>query len=161
MVIEYEPIGVIHSPFAVASGMPRNPAAARDVTGTVEVDPQYASGLKDLEGFSHIFLLFHCHRSDGYELVFAPPGETAEHGVFATRSPRRPNAIGLTLVRLDRIEGNRLEVRDLDIVDGTPLLDIKPYLPSIDTADAVRTGWLDPTATPDEPDAGGQEQGSG
>lgn len=153
-MIEYESIGVIHSPFAAASGMPRNPAAARDVVGTAELDPRYAAGLQDLGGFSHILLLFHCHRSDGYELVFTPPGDTGERGVFATRSPRRPNAIGLTLVRLDRVDGNRLEVRDLDIVDGTPLLDIKPYLPSVDVAAAVRTGWLGPDAAPGEPDAG-------
>lgn len=146
VTIEYKPIGVIHTSFAVASAMPRNPAAARDVAGTVEIDPHHAAGLKDLDGFSHVILLFHCHRSDGYELVFVPPGHAEERGVFATRSPRRPNAIGLSVVRLDRIVGNRLEVRDVDIADGTPLLDIKPYLPSIDAADEIRTGWLDAAA---------------
>lgn len=159
MTIEYEPIGVIHTPFTVASGMPRNPAAARDVAGTVEIDPRHAAGLKDLDGFSHIILLFHCHRSEGYQLVFAPPGHSEAHGVFATRSPRRPNPIGLSVVRLDRIDGNRLEVRGVDMVDGTPLLDLKPYLPSIDVADEIRTGWLDAPAGPGDadPDGDGSE----
>ena len=88
-MITYDPIGVIHTPFVEPSGMPKNPRAARDTAGTIEIDPRHAAGLKDLEGFSHVILLFHCDRSDGYDLVFAPPGRTEEHGVFATRSPRR------------------------------------------------------------------------
>lgn len=123
--------------------MPKNPVAAADVKGTVEIDPQYAAGLQDLEGFSHVVLLFHCHRSADYDLTPFPPGERQRRGVFATRAPRRPNPIGLSVVRLDRVAGCVLEVRGVDIVDGTPLLDIKPYLPSIDAPVDVRTGWLD------------------
>lgn len=126
------------------------------MAGTVEIDPRHAAGLKDLDGFSHVILLFHCHLGEGYELVFVPPGHSEAHGVFATRSPRRPNAIGLSVVRLDRIDGTRLEVRDVDIADGTPLLDLKPYLPSIDTVDEIRTGWLDAAAGSRNTDPGGE-----
>lgn len=142
MTIEYESIGVIRTPFATPSGMPRNPADAAGTQGTVEVDAAYTAGLRDLDGFSHLVLLFHFDRSDGYELELVPRGETQAHGVFATRSPRRPNAIGLSVVRLERVEGAVLHVRDVDMADGTPLLDIKPYLPSVDTRAGVRTGWL-------------------
>jgi len=156
MKIEYEPIGVIHTPFQQPTGMPRNPFAGRGVRGTVEVDPAYAAGLKDLDGFSHLVLLFHFHRSDGYELEVIPRRDGRRPGLFATRSPRRPNGIGLSVVRLDRVEGNALHVLDVDMVDGTPLLDIKPYLRDVRDGDAVRIGWLaaatDPAAgEPDDP----------
>lgn len=147
MKIEYEPIGVIRTPFDTHSGAPRNPREADGARGRAEVDPAYAPGLQDLDGFSHVILLFHFHRSSGHELVLAPRGRKQERGVFATRTPRRPNAIGLSVVRLDRIEGNVLHVRDVDMLDGTPLLDIKPYLPSIDARDTATMGWL--TEAPD------------
>lgn len=142
MKIAYEPIGVIRTPFTEPSGIPRNTAAAAGVHGTVEIEPRFAPGLKDLDGFSHVVLLFHFHRSEGYELELVPAGEGRTRGVFATRAPRRPNAIGLSVVRLERIEAGVLHVRDVDIVDGTPLLDIKPYLPTVDAPEGVRTGWL-------------------
>jgi len=142
MKIEYQSIGVIRTPFETPAGMPRNTAMAAGTRGTVEVEPEYEPGLKDLDGFSHLFLLFFFHRSEGHALEVVPPGQTETRGVFATRSPRRPNGIGLSLVRLERVAGRILHVTDLDIVDGTPLLDIKPYLPSVDRADGVRTGWL-------------------
>jgi len=149
MKIEFQPIGVIRTPFSEPSGMPRNTAQATGIAGTVELEARYAPGLRDLEGFSHIVLLFHFHRSDGYELEVTPPGETVAHGLFATRSPRRPNGIGLSIVRLDRIEGSVLHIADVDMIDGTPLLDIKPYLPSVNPGGAIRTGWLGPSRSGD------------
>lgn len=142
MKIEYESIGVIRTPFEKRTGMPRNPGEATGTEGRVQVDPAHAAGLEDLEGFSHVILLFHFHESSGHELVLVPRGRKEQRGVFATRAPRRPNAIGLSVVRLDRVEGNVLHVRDVDMIDRTPLLDIKPYLPSIDAHDEATMGWL-------------------
>ncbi len=123
--------------------MPIQAAFADGAAGTVQLEPEYAPGLKDLEGFSHIILLYHFHLSKGHALQVKPFLEDREHGVFATRAPRRPNSIGISVVRLDRIEGNVLHVSGLDIVDGTPLLDIKPYVPGFDDRNQVRIGWLD------------------
>ncbi len=142
MTIELVRIGVIRTPFDAPSGMPKNPAAAEGSAGSVEVEPAYAPGLQDLAGFSHLILLFHLDRSDGYEPTFVPPGQRAPRGVFATRSPRRPNPLGMSVVRLDRVVDEVLTVRDVDMVDGTPLLDIKPYLPSIDAHGEARIGWM-------------------
>ncbi len=122
--------------------MPPRPVNSRDVEGTVDLLPDMIDGLKDLEGFSHIVLLCHLHLSSGFSLVVKPPSDTARHGVFATRSPRRPNAIAMSVVRLIRIEGPVLYVKDIDMVDGTPVLDIKPYIPLKHDEDAVKTGWL-------------------
>ena len=140
--IRYRPIGVIHSPFKQTKGMPIQPAGARGVTGTVEVIPEYGDGLKDLDGFSHIFLLYHFHLSQGYSLMVKPYLDDSLRGVFATRAPRRPNAIGISVVRLVEIEGCTLHIEDLDIVDSTPLLDIKPYVPEFDSREVERIGWL-------------------
>ncbi len=140
--IRYRPIGVIHSPFKQTKGMPIQPAGARGVAGTVEVIPEYGDGLKDLEGFSHIFLLYHFHLSQGYSLMVKPYLDDSLRGVFATRAPRRPNAIGISVVRLVGIEGCTLHIEDLDIADSTPLLDIKPYVPEFDSREVERTGWL-------------------
>jgi tRNA-Thr(GGU) m(6)t(6)A37 methyltransferase TsaA len=141
--IEYQPIGVIHSPFKQRKGMPIQAAFAQGASGTVELEPQYADGLEDLEGFSHVILLYHFHLSKGCQLQVKPFLEEETHGVFATRAPRRPNAIGISVVRLERIEGTKLYVSDLDIVDGTPLLDIKPYVPQFDDRSNARIGWLE------------------
>ncbi len=141
--IRYRPIGVIHSPFTQRQGMPIQAAFAHAVSGTIELEPQYADGLKDLEGFSHLILLYHFHLSEGYQLQVKPFLEEEMHGVFAMRAPNRPNAIGISVVRLERIEGSRLYVSDLDVVDGTPLLDIKPYVPQFDDRHDVRIGWLE------------------
>lgn len=143
MKIEYEPIGIIHSPFTEPEGTPKQPKGSGGVAGTVEVFPQYAAGLKDLDGFSHIVLLSHFHRSVGFELRVVPFRDVVLRGLFATRAPRRPNPIGLSVVRLRSVEGTTLHVEDLDIVDGTPLLDIKPYLPDVDPKTPIRTGWLE------------------
>lgn len=142
MEIQYRSIGVIRTPFEDTAGMPRNPGDAAGIEGRVEIDPEYTTGLKDLGGFSHLILLFHFHGSRGHELQLVPQGRGEPRGVFATRAPRRPNAIGLSIVRLDRVDGTVLHVRDVDMIDGTPLLDIKPYLPSIDAHADATTGWL-------------------
>ena len=140
--IRYRPIGVIHSPFKETKGMPIQPAGARGVAGTVEVIPECGDGLKDLDGFSHIFLLYHFHLSQGYSLMVKPYLDDSLRGVFATRAPRRPNAIGISVVRLVGIEGCTLHIEEVDIVDSTPLLDIKPYVQEFDSREVGRIGWL-------------------
>ena len=144
--ITYKPIGIVHSPHPPAGSAPPRRLSRRGVEGTVELFPEYVEGLRDLEGFSHIMLLCHLHLSQGFALSVTPPAETVTHGVFATRSPRRPNPISLTVVRLRRIEGAILHVVDLDLVDGTPLLDIKPYFTAVPEEEVVTTGWMDNSA---------------
>ncbi|MBN2082857.1 tRNA (N6-threonylcarbamoyladenosine(37)-N6)-methyltransferase TrmO [bacterium] len=139
-VAEY--IGVIHSPFTRLEDMPIQPVGAKDATGTVVVDEQYAPGLKDLDGFSHLHLLYHFHRADRVELTVVPYLDTTKRGVFATRSPLRPVHIGLSLVELTAIDGNRLSIRGVDVLDGTPLLDIKPFIPHFDNRPDARSGWM-------------------
>lgn len=140
--VTYTPIGVIHTPFPEPRGAPIQPVAGQGVRGIIKLDPQYVPALKDLDGFSHIVLLYHLHRAQGYELQVTPFLDTVKRGLFATRAPRRPNPIGLSIVRLERIEGARLYILDVDIVDGTPLLDIKPYVPAFLAASEYRVGWL-------------------
>jgi len=142
MKIEFRPIGVVHTPFTGTADMPIQPAGAIGVQGAVEVFPEFAAGLKDLEGFSHIYLLYLFHRADGFKLAVKPFLDAHERGVFATRAPKRPNPIGLSVVRLARQEGNILHVENVDILDGTPLLDIKPYVPEFDQFTVERVGWL-------------------
>ncbi len=143
MKIVMKPIGVIHSPFDEPAGMPIQPAGAGDVKGTVEIFKEYREGLADLGGFSHIVLLYHFHRNTGFKLRVVPFMDTKPRGLFATRAPKRPNPIGLSVVRLDKVEGGVLYIRNVDILDGTPLLDIKPYVPDFDGPTEFRTGWLD------------------
>ena len=140
--IKYKPIGVIHSPFKDVEGMPIQPTGAKGVTGTVEVFAEYCAGLKDIGGFSHIILVYHFHLSKGYSLEVKPFMDEETHGVFATRAPARPNAIGISAVRLVGVKGCTLHIEDVDIVDGTPLLDIKPYVPDFDWRATERIGWL-------------------
>lgn len=140
--IRYTPIGVIYSPFTEVTGMPIQPAGAKGITGTVEVNLEYCDGLKDLEGFSHIILIYHFHLTKGYTLQVEPFMDDNIHGVFATRAPKRPNPIGISVVRLSKAEGCTLYIEDVDIVDGTPLLDIKPYVPEFDVRKVEKTGWL-------------------
>ena len=140
--IRYRPIGVVHSPFKETRGTPIQATAAKDVSGIVELFPEYAEGLKDIEGFSHIFLIYSFHLSRQSPLIITPYLEDEEHGVFATRAPSRPNSIGISVVRLTKVTENILHVKDLDIVDGTPLLDIKPYVPEFDIREKARKGWL-------------------
>ena len=141
--VDFTPIGIIHTPFLKLEGMPIQPSGAVGVKGTVELLPEYADGLKDLDGFSHIILLFLLHRSEGFDLRVIPFMDSSPRGVFATRAPRRPNPIGLSIVRLSSIEGSILHIEDVDILDSTPLLDIKPYVPDFDPRGDVRTGWLE------------------
>ena len=141
--IAYRPIGVVHSPFKEIEGMPIQSAGASGIEGTVEVFPEFATGLKDLEGFSHVILLYHFHRVRASELIVTPFMDVVPRGVFATRAPKRPNPIGLSVVRLLRVERNVLHIANVDIVDGTPLLDIKPYVPEFDRHPADRVGWLE------------------
>jgi tRNA (adenine37-N6)-methyltransferase len=140
--ISFTPIGTIHSPFTDLTGMPIQPAGARETVGTVVVDPSYAAGLQDLEGFSHIYLLYCFHRAASLQLRVVPFLDNREHGVFATRAPSRPNPIGLSVVELLKVQGNRLTVRGIDVLDGTPLLDIKPYIEAFDRVEKSRSGWL-------------------
>ncbi|MCX5904959.1 MAG: tRNA (N6-threonylcarbamoyladenosine(37)-N6)-methyltransferase TrmO [Proteobacteria bacterium] len=140
--IKYQPIGTIHSPFKEIAGMPIQPAGAKGVTGTIDIDPAYAEGLKDLEGFSHIILVYHFHLSKDFKLQVKPYLDEVSHGVFSTRAPVRPNPIGISIVKLIRIEGCTLHIEEPDMLDGTPLLDIKPYVPAFDVRSADRTGWL-------------------
>ena len=141
--IKYKPIGVIHSPFKEPKGTPIQPAGAKGTNGTVEVFPEYAEGLKDIEGFSHIILLYHFHLSKESTLIVRPFMDNEAHGVFAMRGPSRPNSIGISVVCLVRVEGNMLHIQDVDIVDGTPLLDIKPYVPEFAIREVERIGWLE------------------
>lgn len=140
--VTYTPIGVIRTPFTDPKGMPIQPSGAAGVKGRIEVAPEVAAGLKDLDGFSHVILIYHFHRSQGYALEVTPFMDDVPRGLFATRAPRRPNPIGLSVVRLVRIEGAILHVEDIDVMDSTPLLDIKPYVPQFDAPEASRIGWL-------------------
>ena len=141
--ISYHPIGIIHSPFKKPEGTPIQPHSGKDVEGTVEIFPEFVGGLQDLDGFSHLILIYHFHLVRGYSLRVVPYMDDRERGVFATRGPRRPNPIGISVVRLLGIENNVLRIRDLDIVDGTPLLDLKPHVSGFDAGSAERIGWLE------------------
>ena len=141
--IRYAPIGIIHSPFKEPHGTPIQAAVSQDAEGTVEIFPEYADGLMDIDGFSHICLIYHFHLSEGFSLKVKPYLDDRLHGVFVTRAPARPNPIGISIVRLVKVEGVKLYIRDVDIVDGTPLLDIKPYVPEFDVREVERIGWLE------------------
>jgi tRNA-Thr(GGU) m(6)t(6)A37 methyltransferase TsaA len=140
--IQLRPIGVIHSPFKECKDMPVQPAMAQGVTGSVQIFDEFAAGLKDLAGFDRIWLLFWFHRATPARMCVTPYLDSQERGLFATRAPARPNPIGLSNVRLLAVEDSLLRVADLDILDGTPLLDIKPFVPAFDSFPASRTGWL-------------------
>ena len=142
MTIVFRSIGMVHSPFTELAGMPIQPAGAAGVVGTAVIYPEFTPGLQDLDGFSHIILLYHLHRVEAASLLVTPFLDTQPRGVFATRAPRRPNPIGLSVVKLVRVEQNILYIENIDILDGTPLLDIKPYVPEFDHQPDIRTGWL-------------------
>ncbi|MCP8323786.1 MAG: tRNA (N6-threonylcarbamoyladenosine(37)-N6)-methyltransferase TrmO [Candidatus Methylarchaceae archaeon HK02M2] len=141
--IKYRPIGIIYSPYKEPRGIPIQPTAAQDIEGTIEIFPEYTEGLKDIEGFSHIILIYHLHLSKDFSLKVKPHMDDNLRGVFATRSPSRPNPIGISIVRLNKVDRNILYIRNIDIVNGTPLLDIKPYVPEFDVWKVERKGWLD------------------
>lgn len=144
--MEISAIGTIHSPFTSLEGMPIQPVGASSIKGTIDVFEAYVDGLQDLDSFSHIMLLYLFHRSQGFKLKVLPFMDSEARGVFATRAPKRPNPIGLSIVRLEKVEGNVLYIENVDILDGTPLLDIKPYVPDFDPQGEIRTGWLDKTS---------------
>jgi tRNA-Thr(GGU) m(6)t(6)A37 methyltransferase TsaA len=137
----YNPIGIIHSPYNEIEGMPIQPCAAIGVRGTVEIKPEYAGGLKDIDGFSHITLIYHFHASKGFSLEVIPFLDDHPKGVFATRAPKRPNSIGLSTVKLIKVENNILHIENVDILDNKPLLDVKPYVSQFDVQDQAEIGW--------------------
>ncbi len=142
--ITYRAIGIIRSPFKEPKGVPIQPSASEGIVGTVETFPEYTDGLKDLEGFSHIILIYHFHLSEGYSLRVIPYMDDEFRGVFSTHAPRRPNPIGLSVVRLLEVNENILSIKGLDVVDGTPLLDIKPYVPEFEVPTGnIKIGWLE------------------
>jgi len=138
----FQPIGILHTPFSNLEDMPIQPRGAGGIKGELILDEQFVPGLKDLDGFSHIYLLYFFHKVTNFKLTVTPFLDHTPHGLFATRAPKRPNPIGLSVVRLVGIEGNRLLLEDVDMLDGTPVLDIKPYVPAFDQPEGVRVGWL-------------------
>jgi tRNA-Thr(GGU) m(6)t(6)A37 methyltransferase TsaA len=139
--IVLEPVGVVRSPYTERTQIPKGPGARHDALGVLEIRPELEAGLQDIEGFSHLYVIWAFHEAEGAELLGTPPNDDRPHGVFATRSPRRPNPLALTVVELLGRDGPRLEVRGVDMLDGTPILDIKPYLSSVPEV-KLRRGWL-------------------
>jgi tRNA-Thr(GGU) m(6)t(6)A37 methyltransferase TsaA len=135
------PIGYVRSPHAATSSIPKGPNARHTAEGVLEVLPELEQGLTDIEGFSHLYVIWVFHRSEGFDLMSTPPNDDRSHGLFASRTPRRPNPIALSVVELVRREGNRLHVRGVDMLDGTPILDIKPYMSNV-PEDTLKRGWL-------------------
>jgi tRNA-Thr(GGU) m(6)t(6)A37 methyltransferase TsaA len=136
-----QPIGFVSSPFKEAAAVPKGLGAKHLEEGALNILPAFAAGLADIEGYSHLYVLWVFDRSDGFDLTVTPPTDNHPHGLFSTRAPRRPNPLGLTVVELLRREGDSLHVRGVDMLDGTPILDIKPYLSSI-PAESLRRGWM-------------------
>ncbi len=142
-LVVFMPIGTIRSPFSDIAGMPIQPSGAKGIAGTVEVSEEFADGLTDLDGFSRIILIYMFHKCESCELTVTPFLDSATHGIFATRAPCRPNQIGISVVRLTGRNGRVLSVADIDVLDGTPLLDIKPYVPAFDCYPDAKAGWLE------------------
>jgi tRNA-Thr(GGU) m(6)t(6)A37 methyltransferase TsaA len=140
-VFTLRPIGFVKSPYATTAEIPKGLGAQHEAEGVLELLPEFGPGLTDIEGFSHLFVIWAFDRSEGFDLLGTPPSDTRAHGVFATRSPRRPNPLGLTVVELLGRDGSRLRVRGVDMLDGTPIFDIKPYLSAV-PMEKLRRGWL-------------------
>ena len=146
MKIEFDSIGIIHTPFSELEGMPIQPTGAKGIKGKICIKEEYKPGLKDIDGFSHLILIYHLHKTNGNALEVKPFMDNDTHGVFATRSPKRPNNIGMSTVKLDKVEDDVLYISNVDILDGTPLLDIKPYVPQLfeDTiVEDLKIGWFE------------------
>jgi tRNA-Thr(GGU) m(6)t(6)A37 methyltransferase TsaA len=143
MDVTYRPIGLLHTPFRDLSEMPIQPTSRASAPGTAEIFAEFAEGLRDLDGFSHVILLYHLHRARRVELTVVPFLGSEPRGVFATRAPTRPNPIGLSIVSLVSVEGRTLHLGNVDILDDTPLLDLKPYVPAFDRPTQARAGWLE------------------
>lgn len=141
--IEFSSIGIIHSSFTTIEGMPLQPNSEHAKPGTIEIFPEFSNGLKDVSGFSHLILLYNFHQSKNFRLQVQPFLDSELRGVFATRAPARPNQIGLSVVEIEKIEGNIIYLKNLDMLDGTPLLDIKPFIPEFDAPVCSKKGWLE------------------
>ena len=141
--MEFKPIGVIHTPFTDPKGTPIQPVGAEGAEGVIEISEEYVDGLKDLDGFTYIILIYLFHKSKSYSLRVSPYLEKEERGLFATRFPARPNPIGISVVKLRKVEGSKVYINDVDMLDGTPLLDIKPFIPDVDNREKGRIGWLE------------------
>jgi tRNA-Thr(GGU) m(6)t(6)A37 methyltransferase TsaA len=142
MEIVLQPIGVIRSPFEKLEDMPIQPAGSHATVGSLELYPHYQGGLQDLDGFSHIYVIYHFHKTTDWQERVIPFMDSQERGIFATRAPARPNPIGLSVMQILEISGSRVQVRNVDVLDGTPLLDIKPYVPQFDQVADAKIGWL-------------------
>lgn len=141
-IVSYRPIGIVHSLFKENVGIPRQAVGASNIKGIIEIFEEFSEGLKDLDGFSHIVVIFHLHMVKAPSLKAHPPWNGREHGVFATRSPYRPNPIGVSVVRLESIDKNILHISGIDMTDGSPVLDIKPHVPDLNPTEDVRIVWL-------------------
>jgi tRNA-Thr(GGU) m(6)t(6)A37 methyltransferase TsaA len=141
--IKYRPVGVVHSPHKTPKGTPIQPSAAIGLEAVIEIFPEFAAGLKDLESFSHLIIIYDFHKAGKSDLLVKPYMDSHAHGVFATRAPGRPNSIGLSVVRLSSVEGNKLHILDVDMLDKTPVLDIKPLVPEFDFRKVEKIGWLE------------------
>ncbi len=141
--MEYQPIGVIRTPHISPKGTPIQPVGAKGIKGVVELNKEYVEGLKDLDGFTYIILLYHFHKAGKYSLSVQPYMMDEKKGLFSTRFPSRPNSIGISVVKVDRVEDNKVYVEDVDMLDGTPLLDIKPFIPKVDNRLEGKVGWLE------------------
>ncbi|WP_027185994.1 tRNA (N6-threonylcarbamoyladenosine(37)-N6)-methyltransferase TrmO [Desulfovibrio inopinatus] len=142
MTILYNPIGYFATPHKDVRGMPIQPLGAKGVRGTISILPEYQEGLTDLDDFSHVIVLYHLHQIQGHDLTVTPFLDTQEHGIFATRSPKRPNPLGLSVMRLSGVSHGTVFVENVDVLDGTPVIDIKPYVPDFDVWPADRIGWF-------------------
>lgn len=141
--IIFSPIGIINTPFEDIVGMPIQPKGAKGIKGTIAIYPQYSEGLSDLEGFSHLILLYHLHQNKNPKLSVIPFLDNQQRGIFATRSPSRPNPIGLSIVELVSVEESKIHIQNVDMLNGTPLIDIKPYVPEFDQQVEFKTGWFE------------------
>lgn len=139
----FRPIGYFRTPFSSPVGMPIQPAGARGVRGQIDILEEFSEGLTDLDGFSHVFVVYHLHEVGGYKLLTTPFLDVVPHGVFATRSPARPNPIGLSVLKVISVDAGTIELEDVDVLDGTPVLDIKPYVAEFDACNANRFGWFE------------------
>ncbi len=141
--ITYEPIGFFRSPFSDIKGMPIQPVGGMDYEGSIEILAEFRDGLKDLEGFSHLIVLSHLHRIKGYDLLVKPFLDNNYHGIFATRSPKRPNPVGFSIMEIRQVTATGVDLRGIDVIDGTPVIDIKPYVADFDIWQASRFGWFE------------------
>ncbi|NLP58857.1 tRNA (N6-threonylcarbamoyladenosine(37)-N6)-methyltransferase TrmO [Lutibacter sp. B1] len=142
MSIKFKSIGTIYTPFKLKEEMPIQSKGAAGIKGTIKLKKKFTKGLKDLNGFSHIYLIYHLHKSINYSLLVTPFLDSEQHGVFATRAPKRPNPIGISVVKILTIKENMIEVEGVDMLDKTPLLDIKPFVPQFDNFETDKIGWL-------------------